>query len=62
MTARGDRYAPAGTKGICTECKHYRGDMKCKAFPDQIPIEVFVGEFDHHEEHRDDHGIQFEKK
>ncbi len=62
MTTRGDRYAPDGMKGICSECKHYRGDMECKAFPEGIPIEVFSGEFDHHDEHRDDGGIQFSKK
>lgn len=45
----------------CVDCKHLLPGRKCKAFPNQIPDEIFItGEFDHTEPHPDDNGIQFE--
>lgn len=28
-------------------CRHYRQDLKCKAFPRGIPKKILSGEFDH---------------
>lgn len=61
MRDRSERFAPKD-RGICQKCKHYRGDMKCEAFPEGISIEIFTGEFDHHNIHRNDRGIRFEPK
>jgi hypothetical protein len=52
-------------KGICHECKHYRGGGKgCDAYPDGIPINILLGDFLHykHFTFEDDHGILFEPK
>ena len=32
---------------ICFDCKHYRGDGICEAFPDRIPERILWGEIDH---------------
>ena len=45
----------------CINCKHLLPDKKCKAFPEEIPNEIFVtGEHDHTEPFKGDNGIQFE--
>ena len=31
----------------CFMCRHYRQDLKCKAFPRGIPKKILSGEFDH---------------
>lgn len=31
----------------CVRCRHYRGELTCAAFPEQIPEEILVGDHDH---------------
>ena len=45
---------------ICFDCKHYRKQFKCKAFPGGIPEEIIFGEHDHTEPYKGDGGIQLE--
>jgi len=52
---------------LCFFCKHFNVELNnreslfaCSAFPDDIPIEIGENEYDHHEPHPDDLGIQFE--
>lgn len=35
----------------CIRCKHYKGNSKCKAFPENIPTEIFIGLFIHNNEY-----------
>lgn len=44
----------------CLSCIHYRGLLKCDAFPDKIPDKILVWEHDHRKPFKDDQGIQFE--
>jgi hypothetical protein len=44
----------------CIGCIHYQMEMKCDAFPEQIPDAIFIGEIDHEQPHPGDHGIQWE--
>ena len=61
------REAPVKVVGICHLCVHFdrtpegRG-MRCRAFPDGIPIEIRIGEFDHRNPYAGDHGVQFEEQ
>jgi hypothetical protein len=32
---------------LCQNCKHYFGDLKCSAFPLEIPQEILLGENNH---------------
>ena len=32
---------------ICNKCIHNVGNVKCKAFPDRIPVEILRGKNDH---------------
>lgn len=34
---------------ICVDCKHYNGDLTCKAFPKGIPDIIVSGQSDHKE-------------
>lgn len=43
----------------CIACKHLRG-TGCLAFPQQIPLEILQGKFDHTKPYHGDHGIRFE--
>jgi len=45
----------------CPFCKHYRGALRCAAFPDGIPVSVLRGEVDHAAEVEGDGGIRFEE-
>ena len=47
---------------ICSECAFINPNnpTKCTAFPGGIPLEVFTGEFDHHQAYPGDGGITFE--
>lgn len=46
----------------CDICKHYRGEIKCDAFPHGIPDEIYFLGFDHRKEYPGDNGIRFEPK
>ena len=59
----------------CSKCRHFEGlsDLEgerddglegdvalvCTAFPEGIPEEIELGEFDHRKPHPKDHGIRF---
>lgn len=48
---------------VCTHCQHLREngiDRKCDAFPDGIPMAIWMGENNHQQPYPGDHGIQFE--
>lgn len=46
---------------VCTFCRHLdmSGERKCAAFPQEIPIAIWVGENNHRTAFPGDHGIQF---
>lgn len=46
----------------CIYCKHYNRETSgtCRAFPEDIPAEFFLGEAEHVTPYEGDHGIQFE--
>lgn len=51
-----------GERPACIDCKNLisvRG-AKCKAFPDGIPEEIWIGGNDHKKPVEGDHGIRFE--
>ena len=45
---------------LCWQCKHYREDVTCAAFPKGIPAEILESEADHRRPYTGDHGIHFE--
>jgi hypothetical protein len=47
---------------VCTFCRYLRRGYKqrqCAAFPDDIPMEIWLGENDHRQPYPGDHGIRF---
>lgn len=46
---------------ICTFCRHLdvSGERRCAAFPQDIPLPIWLGENDHHLPYPGDHNIQF---
>jgi hypothetical protein len=47
----------------CATCKnHIPYTITCKAFPNGIPWEIMIGEFDHSLPHPQDNGIRYEVK
>ena len=58
-------------KNLCSSCKRFRRGIlveidgerfgTCDAFPNGIPREIELGDFDHHEEYAGDNGIRYEK-
>jgi hypothetical protein len=47
---------------VCTFCQHLISgrQRRCDAFPDGIPLPIWLGEHDHHTPYPGDRGIQFE--
>jgi len=41
-------------------CKYYKGRLKCPAYPDGVPDEVFSGPANHIEPYKQDNEIVFE--
>jgi hypothetical protein len=49
---------------ICSKCRHVnmRYRLKCTAFPDGIPAEIWKGDNPHQTPVDGDHGIRFEAR
>jgi hypothetical protein len=45
---------------ICSYCRHWQGYRRCDAFPEEIPLAIWIGENDHRQPVAGDHGIRFE--
>jgi len=45
----------------CPFCMHYRGALRCAAFPDGIPVDILRGITSHVTEVEGDGGIRFEE-
>jgi hypothetical protein len=44
----------------CYKCKEYMGGNTCRAFEDEIPLQILTGEHDHRKPYKGDNGIRFE--
>lgn len=49
---------------LCMNCQFFKpikDNWHCDAFPKGIPQDIITSEFDHHNPHEGDHGIQFKE-
>lgn len=45
----------------CFSCRHWQpGDRTCTAFPEGIPLPIWMGENNHRQPYAGDHGIRYE--
>lgn len=50
------------TSPQCHSCKHWRGDLTCKAFPEGVPQGILLNAIDHTKAVEGDNGIKYEAK
>lgn len=50
-------YKPGSVQ--CETCIHYEGNLKCKAFPDGIPLALWNFVLNHDDPYPGDHGIRY---
>ncbi len=65
-TADAIRHSPFGVPAlspVCALCKHLTdlAAHRCDAFPDEIPLEIWIGDNPHTEPFPGDNGIRFER-
>ena len=44
----------------CVWCRRYRGDLRCEAFPDGIPMTILRSEHNHQHPYPGDNGLLFD--
>jgi len=40
-------------ESTCIKCRYFDNNLICPAFPDGIPVNILIGEFDHTVKHPD---------
>ncbi len=43
----------------CLKCVHYKGQLKCDAFPAKIPSDIVHSKVEHTKPYKGDNGIRF---
>lgn len=58
----GEATGMVAVESQCQTCTHNRGNGKCTAFPEGIPVGFLTGDFDHSKPYPGDNGIRYEPK